>query len=334
MSISLQGRSLLTLDEFTSEEIGFLLQRAAELKADKRSDNEIPRLSGKNIALVSEADQIGTFFGSEVAAYDQGARVISLRLDAGPQCGSTKDSARALGRIYDAIEYCGHAQTTVEELAAYAQVPVYNGSTDESCPIQALADFLTMREAAKKELSDITVAFMGDGRSPIAKSLATGASKLAMDFRIVSPPIFWPAPPFVDRVTSEARKNGGKFSVLEHVGVGVLGADFVYTASWLGEHEAGWAERIRLLAPFGVRANVLEATDNPYCKVMHCLPAFHDRSSRTGARVAKEFGLDCMEVSDAIFESNASVVFDQAENRMHAVKAVFVATIENRKSAV
>ncbi|MEY9329494.1 ornithine carbamoyltransferase [Sinorhizobium fredii] len=329
MSISLRGRSVLTLDEFTSEEIGVLLQLAAELKADKRSGKETPRLRGKNIALLSEEDSIGTLFGSEVAAYDQGARVISLTLPAGyaGQCGSLKDTARMLSRIYDAVEYCGHAQSAVEELAAHADVPVYNGFTDESHPIQALADLLTMREAADKALPEVTVAFLGDGRSAIARSLALGAAKLGMDFRIVSPPIFWPASSFIDGVTSEARKNGGKFAILEHVGAGVLGADYVYTASWLGEHEAGWAERIRLLAPFGVRANVMEATDNPRCKFMHCLPAFHDSSTTVGARVAKQFGLNCMEVSDAIFESKASVVFDQAENRMHTIKAIFVATI-------
>lgn len=328
MSTSLRGRSVLTLDEFTSRGIGFLLQLAAELKADKRSGIEIPRLNGKNIALVSEDDSIGTLLGSEIAAYDQGARVVSLTLPASHpgRCGSIKDTARVLGRIYDAIEYCGHARTA-EELAAHASAPVYNGFTEESLPIQALADLLTMQEVADKALPEVTAAFLGDGRCAIARSLAIGAAKLGMDFRIVSPPIFWPSSSFIDELASEAHKNGGKFTVLEHVGAGVLGVDFVYTASWLGEQEAGWAERIRLLAPFGVKANVMEATDNPNCKFMHCLPAFHDSSSKAGARVAKQFGLDCMEVSDAIFESKASVVFDQAENRMHTIKAIFVATI-------
>ncbi|AFL54837.1 MULTISPECIES: ornithine carbamoyltransferase [Sinorhizobium] len=329
MSIDLRGRSVLTLEQFAPEEIRFLLQLAAELKAARRNGNETPRLSGRNIVLVSEGDSTGAFFGSEVAAYDQGARVVSLTLSASHvgQCGSIKDTARVLGRIYDAIEYCGHAQSVVEELAAYAHVPVHNGFTDESHPIHALADFLTMREIAGKELRDVTIAFVGDGRSSIARSLAMGAAKLGMDFRMVSPPIFRPAPSFLDGVVSEARKHGGKFTALEHVGAGVLAADFIYTASWLGEQEEGWAERIRLLAPFGVRANVMEATENPHCKFMHCLPAFHDNSTKAGARVAKQFGLGCMEVSDAIFESKASLVFDQAENRMHAIKAILVATI-------
>lgn len=333
MSTSLRGRSVLTLDEFTSREIGSLLQLAAELNADKRSGNEIPRLNGKNIALVSEDDSIGTLLGSEIAAYDQGARVVSLTLPASHpgRCGSIKDTARVLGRIYDAIEYCGHART-LKELAAHAHVPVYNGFTDESIPVQALADLLTMQEVADKALPEVTTAFLGDGRCAIAGSLAIGAAKLGMDFRIVSPPIFWPTSSFIDEVASEAHKNGGKFTVLEHVGAGVLGADFVYTASWLGEQEAGWAERIRLLAPFGVRANVMEATDNPDCKFMHCLPAFHDNSSKAGACIAKQFGPDCMEVSDAIFESKASVVFDQAENRVHTIKAIFVATFGDRKT--
>ncbi|WP_026187071.1 ornithine carbamoyltransferase [Ensifer sp. BR816] len=334
MSISLQGRSVLTLDEFTSEEIGFLLHLAAELKVAKRDGKEVRRLSGKNIALVSDEDSRNAFFGSEVAAYDQGAHPVSMLLPAGNtgQHGSIKDTARVLGRIYDAIEYCGRSQSAVEELAACAHVPVYNGFTDEFQPIQALADFLTVQEFAGKTLPEVAVAFLGDGRSSIARSLAIGAAKLGMDFRIVSPRIFWPAPTFVEHVTSEARKNGGKFAVLEHVGAGVLGADFIYTASWLGEQETGWSERIRLLAPFGVRANVMEATDNPHSKFMHCLPAFHDRSTRAGGRIAKQFGLDCMEVSDAIFESKASVVFDQAENRMHAIKAIFVATIGDQET--
>lgn len=329
MSNSLRGRNVLTLDDFTPDEIGSLLQLAARMKAERRSGNEPPRLSGKNIALVSEEDSISTLLGSEVAAYDQGARVVSLALTGchRGRCGSIKDTARVLGRIYDAIEYCGHAQSTLEELAEYANVPVYNGFTDECHPIGTLADFLTMREFADKSLPELAVAFVGDGRSTIARSLAKGAAKLGMDFRIVSPPIFWPASPFIDDVASEAHRNGGKFTVLEHVGAGVLGADFVYTASWLGEQEAGWAERIRLLAPFAVRANVMEATDNPHCKFMHCLPAFHDSSLKAGARVAEDFGLDCMEVSDAIFESKASVVFDQAENRLHMIKAIFIATI-------
>lgn len=336
VSISLRGRSVLTLDEFTPEELRLLLQLAADLKAARRNGNETPRLSGRNIALGTEGDPIfSAVFGSEVAAYDQGARVVRLILPASHagQWGSIKDTAQVLERIYDAIEYCGHAQSAVEELAAYAHVPVYNGSTDEFHPIQALADFLTMQEFADKALSEITIAFLGNGRSPIAASLAIGAAKFGMDFRIASPPIFWPAPSFVDRVTLEARKNGGRFTVLEHVGAGVLGADFVYTASWLGEQEAGWAERIRRLAPFAVRANVMEATANPRCKFMHCLPAFHDRSTKAGARIAQQFGLECMEVTDSIFESKASVVFDQAENRMHAIKAIFVATIGDQQTA-
>lgn len=334
MSISLRGRSVLTLDEFTSGEIGFLLHIAARVKAEKRRGNEIPLLSGKNIALLCEEGSMNALFGSAVAAFDQGARVVGLTLPAGHggQCASLKDMARVLGRIYNAVEYCGRSQSAVEELAAYARVPVYNGSSEECHPIQALADFLTMQEAVDKPLQEVTLAFLGDGRSPIARSLATGAAKLGMDFRIVSPPIFWPAPSFIDDVTSEAHENDGSFTVLEHVGAGVLGADFVYTAAWLGEQEAGWAERIRLLAPFGVRANVMEATGNPGCKFMHCLPAFHNSGSKAGARVAKQFGLDCMEVSDTVFESKASVVFDQAENRMHTIKAIFIATMGDRET--
>ncbi|MEY9626393.1 ornithine carbamoyltransferase [Sinorhizobium fredii] len=328
MSVNLRGRSVLTIDEFTQDEIRFLLQLAADLKSQKRSGNEIPRLRGKNIVLLFEKESTRTRTGFEVAAYDQGAHVTYF----GPsdhigRRESIKDTARVLGRIYDAIEYRGRAQSAVAELAAHASVPVFNGLTDEAHPTLALADFLTMREFTAKPLSELTVAFLGDGRNSVARSLAVGAAKLGMDLRIVSPPIFWPATPFVEHVKSQARISGGQFTVVEHVGAGVLGADFLYTAPWLGEEEAGWAERIRLLAPFGIRTNVVEATENPHTKFMHCLPACHDRNSEVGARIAKQFGVECMEVSDAVFESKASIVFDQAENRMHTIKAILVATI-------
>ncbi|HXV32319.1 MAG TPA: ornithine carbamoyltransferase [Sinorhizobium sp.] len=329
MSINLRGRSVLTLEEFMPEELRFLLQLAADLKAEKRGGNEVPRLGRKNIALIFEKDSTRTRTGFEVAAHDQGAHVTYW----GPSGGhlghreSIKDTARVLGRIFDAIEYRGRAQSAVEELAAHAGVPVYNGLTDESHPTHALGDFLTMREFADKPLSEVIVAFLGDGRGSVARSLAIGAAKLGMDLRIISPPIFWPTQPFVEHVQAEARTNGGRFAVMEHVGAGVLGADFIYTAPWLGEEEAGWAERIRLLAPFGVRANVMEATDNPHTMFMHCLPACHDRNSEVGARTAKQFGVECMEVSDAVFESKVSIVFDQAENRLHTIKAILIATI-------
>lgn len=329
MSTNLRGRSVLTLEEFTPDELLFLLRFAADLKAEKRSDNETARLYRKNIALIFERDSTRTRTGFEVAAHDQGAHVTYWG-PSGSHLGhreSIKDTARVLGRIFDAIEYRGRSQSAVEELAAHAGVPVYNGLTDESHPTHALGDFLTMQEASPKPLSETIVAYLGDGRSSVARPLAIGAAKLGMDLRIVSPPIFWPARPFVEHVKAEARRNGGDFTVMEHVGAGVLGADIIYTAPWLGEEETGWAERIRLLAPFGVRPNVMEATDNPDTKFMHCLPASHDRNSEVGARIGKQFGIECMEVSDAVFESKASLVFDQAENRVHTIKAILVATI-------
>ncbi|ODR89530.1 ornithine carbamoyltransferase [Sinorhizobium alkalisoli] len=329
MPITLRGRSVLTLEEFTPDELRFLLRLAADLKTEKRSGKEIPRLSRRNIALIFEKESTRTRTGFEVAAHDQGAHVTYWG-PSGSHLGrreSIRDTARVLGRFYDAIEYRGRSQDAVDELAAHAGVPVYNGLTDESHPTHALGDFLTMQEFSEKPLSQVVVAYLGDGRGNVARSLAIGAAKLGVDLRIVSPPIFWPAKSFIVQVTSEARAHGGRFTVLEHVGAGVLGADFIYTAPWLGEEETGWAERIRLLAPFGVRANVMEATENPHTKFMHCLPACHDRNSEVGARIAKQFGIECMEVSDAVFQSKASIVFDQAENRMHTIKSILIATI-------
>ncbi len=331
MAVNLHGRSILSLDDLSSDEIRFLLRLAADLKAAKLGGYEAPRLTRKNIALIFEKDSTRTRTGFEVAAYDQGAHVTYMG-PTGSHIGhkeSMKDTARVLGRIYDAIEYRGFAQSAVEELAAYSGVPVYNGLTDVSHPTQILADLMTMREFTHKHLSDMVVTFLGDGRDNVAMSLAIGAAKVGIDFRLVSPTALWPDQSFVDHVKAEAFKAGGKFALTEHVGSGVLDADFIYTDVWLsmGENESAWAERIRLLSPFRVTAEVMEATENPYAKFMHCLPAFHDTRTEVGARIAKEYGIDCMEVTDEVFESRASIVFDQAENRMHTIKALLVATI-------
>ncbi|WP_168879201.1 ornithine carbamoyltransferase [Rhizobium sp. P28RR-XV] len=331
MAINLHGRSVLSLDDLKSDEIRFLLRLAADLKAAKLGGYEVPRLTRKNIALIFEKDSTRTRTGFEVAAYDQGAHVTYMG-PTGSHIGhkeSMKDTARVLGRIYDAIEYRGFAQSAVEDLAAYAGVPVYNGLTDVSHPTQILADLMTMREFTHKHLSDMVVAFLGDGRDNVAMSLAIGAAKVGIDFRLVSPMALWPEQSFVDHVKAEAFKNGGTFALMDHVGSGVLGADFVYTDVWLsmGENESAWAERIQLLSPFRVTAEVMAATENPYAKFMHCLPAFHDTKTEVGARIAREYGIDCMEVTDEVFESHASIVFDEAENRMHTIKALLVATI-------
>lgn len=331
MPINLHGRSVLSLDDLTSDEIRFLLRLAADLKTAKLGGYEVPRLVRKNIALIFEKDSTRTRSGFEVAAYDQGAHVTYMG-PSGSHIGhkeSVKDTARVLGRMYDAIEFRGFAQSAVEELATYSGVPVYNGLTDVSHPTQILADFMTMREFTHKHLSDMVMAFLGDGRDNVAMSLALGAAKVGMDFRIVSPEALWPDQDFVTHVKSEAFKSGGKFTLLDHIGSGVRDADFIYTDVWLsmGEDERNWGERIRLLQPYCVTKDVMEATGNPYAKFMHCLPAFHDANTDVGAKIAKEYGIGCMEVTDEVFEAKASIVFDQAENRMHTIKALLVATL-------
>ena len=331
MPINLHGRSVLSLDDISSDEIRFLLRMAAELKSAKLGGYEKPRLTRKNIALIFEKDSTRTRSGFEVAAYDQGAHVTYLG-PSGSHIGhkeSVKDTARVLGRMYDAIEFRGFEQSAVEELARYSGVPVYNGLTDTWHPTQVLADFMTMREFTHKHLSDMALAFVGDGQDNVALSLALGAAKVGIDFRLVSPRELWPERTFIDHVNAEAAKAGGRFELTSDVTTGVKDADFVYTDVWLsmGEDESAWKERIDLLTPFRVTRQVMEATGSPYSKFMHCLPAFHDTSTEVGRQIAEKHDMDCMEVTDEVFESKASIVFDQAENRMHSIKALLVATI-------
>jgi ornithine carbamoyltransferase len=331
MPINLRGRSVLTLDDFSPAEIRFLLQLATELKAAKYAGTEQPRLLRRNIALIFEKDSTRTRTGFEVAAYDQGAHVTFLG-PSGSHIGhkeSMKDTARVLGRMYDAIEYRGFGQKTAEELAAFAGVPVYNGLTNETHPTQTLADFMTMREFTHKHLSDLAVTFLGDGRDNVCLSLAIGAAKVGIDMRIASPRSLWPDQTFVDHFQKLAKDTGGRLTVTESVEVAVKGSDFLYTDVWLsmGEEEAEWPKRIRDLTPYRVTRETMAATGNPYAKFMHCLPAFHNAETEVGADIAKRFGIDCMEVTDEVFESSASIVFDQAENRMHTIKAILVATI-------
>ena len=333
MPVNLHGRNVLTLDDFTGAEIRYLLRLAADLKAAKQAGNEVPRLTRKNIALIFEKDSTRTRSGFEVAAYDQGAHVTYIG-PSGSHVGhkeSMKDTARVLGRMYDAIEYRGFSQHQVELLAAYAGVPVYNGLTDEAHPTQILADFMTMREFTHKHLSDMTIAFVGEGRDNVALSLAIGAAKVGMDMRIASPRALWPDNDFCTHVRELAELGGGRFRLDEDAGACVEGADFIYTDVWLsmGEDESAWGERIKLLTPYRVTRKLMAATGNPYTKFMHVLPGFHDTETEVGQRVAREYGIDCMEVEDAVFGSEASIVFDQAENRMHTIKAILVATIGN-----
>lgn len=331
MPINLRGRSLLTLDDYTPADIRYLIRLAAELKAAKQAGTERQQLAGRNIALIFEKDSTRTRTGFEVAAYDQGAHVTYLG-PAGSQIGhkeSMKDTARVLGRVYDAIEYRGFGQKTAEELAAYAGVPVYNGLTDETHPTQTLGDFMTMREFTHKHLSGLTVVFLGDGRNNVAKSLALGAVKVGIDMRIAAPRGLWPEADFIDHLRAVGADTGGRLTLTEDVAAAVRDADFVYTDVWLsmGEDEAKWPERIRELLPYRVTREVMTATGNPHAKFMHCLPAFHNTETEVGADVFRRFGIDCMEVTDEVFESSASIVFDQAENRMHTIKAILVATI-------
>lgn len=331
MPINFRGRSVLSLEPFTPAEIRQLLRLSAELKAAKLAGTEVQHLLRKNIALIFEKDSTRTRTGFEVAAYDQGAHVTYLG-PSGSQIGhkeSMKDTARVLGRLYDAIEYRGFGQSIVEELAAYAGVPVYNGLTDEFHPTQTLADFLTMREFTHKHLSDMAVVFMGDTRNNVARSLALGGVKVGMDVRLCGPAALHPDEEFRAHLAAIGSETGGTLTVTDDVAQGCRGADFVYTDVWLsmGEPDARWAERIALLKPYRVDRAAMAATGNPYAKFMHCLPSFHNDQTEVGAEIKAKFGLDCMEVTDGVFESAASIVFDQAENRMHTIKAILVATI-------
>ncbi|GLR66785.1 ornithine carbamoyltransferase, catabolic [Acidocella aquatica] len=331
MAINLHGRSILALEDFTSAEMRFLLDMAKELKSAKRGGFERQRLSGKNIVLIFEKDSTRTRSGFEVAAYDQGAHVTYM----GPsgshigQSETVKDTARVLGRMYDAIEFRGFAQADVESLARHAGVPVYNGLTDESHPTQVLADFMTMREFTHKHLSDISFAFMGDGRNNMARSLAVGAAKMGMQFTIGAPRVLWPGAGFQEHVSKIAKTTGASIKYDDNAVAAVAGADFVYTDVWLsmGEDPAQWGERIKLLLPYQVNAALMRAAGNPFVKFMHCLPSFHNADTKMGKDIEIRYGVPAMEVSDEVFESAASIVFDQAENRMHSIKAILIATL-------
>lgn len=331
MPVNLHGRSILSLADLSAAEIRFVLKLAAELKAAKLAGTEQQRLRGKNVALIFEKDSTRTRTGFEVAAYDQGAHVTYLG-PTGSQIGhkeSMKDTARVLGRLYDAIEFRGYSQDAARQLAEFSGVPVYNGLTDEAHPTQALADFMTMREFTHKHLSDMAVAFVGDVRNNVARSLAEGAVKLGMDMRLGGPAALWPDATFASRLEETASGSGGCFRLTADAGEAVAGADFIYTDVWLsmGEAEEKWAERISLLTPYRVTSELMARSGNPHTKFMHCLPAFHNLETVVGAELGRRFGIDCMEVTEEVFESGASIVFDQAENRMHTIKALLVATI-------
>ncbi|MGP3593978.1 ornithine carbamoyltransferase [Vagococcus sp. WN89Y] len=326
-------KSFLKLLNFTPAEINALLQLAAQLKDDKKKGKEVQKLTGKNIALIFEKDSTRTRCSFEVAAFDQGARVTYLG-PAGSQIGhkeSIKDTARVLGRIYDGIQYRGYGQHIVETLAHYAGVPVWNGLTDEFHPTQLLADLLTMREHMPgKAFNQMTLAYAGDARNNMGNSLLEAAALVGLNLRLVAPKACWPESSLVAECTALAVKNGGNITLTEDIAAGVKEADFIYTDVWLsmGEAKEKWAERIALLRPYQVNSKMLSLTGNPNVKFLHCLPAFHDDQTTLGKQMAQEFALHGgMEVTDEVFESPASIVFDQAENRMHTIKAVMVATL-------
>ena len=331
MAFNLNNRHFLTLRDFTPREITFLLKLSADLKAAKYAGTEVPQLSGKEIALIFEKDSTRTRVGFEVAAFDQGAHVTYLG-PSGNHLGhkeSVKDTARVLGRVYDAIEYRGFGQSVVEELARYAGVPVYNGLTDEFHPTQVLADFLTMQEHAEKPLREIAYVFIGDAANNMGDSLLIGGAKMGMDVRLCAPRSCWPSADTCQQAEQIASTTGARIMITDDIDSAVAGVDFVYTDVWvsMGESEEKWAERIKLLLPYQVNATLMAKAGNPRVRFMHCLPAFHNTETAIGREIEQKFGITAMEVTDEVFESPASIVFDQAENRMHTIKAVLVATL-------
>jgi ornithine carbamoyltransferase len=331
MAYNLKNRHFLSLRDFTPGEIGFLLKLSADLKAAKYAGTEQQGLKGKELALIFEKDSTRTRVGFEVAAHDQGATVTYLG-PSGTHLGrkeTVKDTARVLGRVFDGIEYRGFGQVIVEELAAHAGVPVWNGLTDEFHPTQVLADFLTMQEHAEKPLREIIFTFMGDAANNMGDSLLIGGAKMGMDVRLCAPRECWPETLIEAEARTISADTGARIMITDNVDEATQGADFIYTDVWLsmGEAKEQWAKRIELLKPYQVTADIIAKTGNPRTRFMHCLPAFHNAETEVGAEIQKEFGLTEMEVTDEVFESAASIVFDQAENRMHTIKAVLVATL-------
>lgn len=332
MAFNLRNRNFLKLLDFTPKEIQFLLDLSADLKKAKYAGTEQKKLVGKNIALIFEKASTRTRCAFEVAAFDQGAQVSYIG-PSGSQIGhkeSMKDTARVLGRMYDGIEYRGFGQEIVEELGAYAGVPVWNGLTDEFHPTQILADFLTMLEHGRgKQLHEIKFAYLGDARNNMGNSLLVGAAKMGMDIRLVAPKAYWPEEELVSACQAIANSTGAKITLTENVDEGVQGCDYLYTDVWvsMGEAPEAWDQRVAMMKPYQVNMDVIAKTCNPQVKFMHCLPAFHNDETTIGKEVAEKYGMNGLEVTDEVFESEHSIVFDEAENRMHTIKAVMVATL-------
>jgi ornithine carbamoyltransferase len=331
MAFNLRNRSFTKLLDFTPKEIEFLLKLSVDLKAAKYGGYEQPKLTGKNIALIFEKSSTRTRTSFEVAAYDQGANVTYLG-PSGSHIGykeTMKDTARVLGRTYDGIEYRGFAQATVETLAEYAGVPVWNGLTNEFHPTQILADVLTMLEHSYKDLPDIAFCYLGDARGNVGNSLMVGGCKLGMDVRLCGPKENWPEDSLVAQCREIAAQTGARLNLTDDVTEGVKGADYLYTDVWvsMGEPASVWEERVKLLLPYQVNAKAMELTGNPKVKFLHCLPAFHNVDTEVGKEMHEKYGLEGLEVTEEVFESEASIVFDEAENRMHTIKAIMVATL-------
>ncbi len=331
MAFNLRNRSFVKELDFTPDELKFLLKLSADLKAAKYGGYEQQRLKGKNIALIFEKTSTRTRCAFEVAAYDQGAHVTYLG-PTGSQIGhkeSMKDTARVLGRMFDGIEYRGFGQELVEVLAQYAGVPVWNGLTDEFHPTQMLADFLTMIEHSDKPVGQIAYCYLGDARFNMGNSLMVMGCKMGMDVRICAPRSLWPAEELVATCREIAAETGARLTLTESVDEGVKGADFLHTDVWvsMGEPKEVWDERIALLKPYQVNMDAVKKTGNPNVKFMHCLPAFHNRETTVGEEIYQKSGMESLEVTEEVFESSHSIVFDQAENRMHTIKAMMVATL-------
>ena len=331
MAFNLRNRHFLTLLDFTPQEIKFLLDLSMDLKKAKVAGIEQPCLTGKNIALIFEKSSTRTRCAFEVAALDQGAHVTYLG-PSGSQIGhkeTMKDTARVLGRMYDGIEYRGFAQKIVEELAAYSGVPVWNGLTNEFHPTQIVADFMTMMEHIDKPLNQMTFCYLGDARNNVGNSLMVGAAKMGMDFRAAAPKACQPIEELQKQCREIAGQTGAKTTITENVAEAVKGCDFLYTDVWvsMGEPDSVWDDRIKLLKPFQVNKKTMELTGNPNAKFLHCLPSFHNQETAMGEKIYKKFNIKSMEVTDEVFESEASIVFDEAENRMHTIKAIMVATL-------
>lgn len=334
---NLRHRHFLRLDDFTSQEIGFLLDLSAELKEAKYAGTEQRRLVGKNIALIFEKDSTRTRCAFEVAAFDQGARVTYLG-PSGSHIGykeTIKDTARVLGRMYDGIEYRGSQQAKVEELARYAGVPVWNGLTDEAHPTQALADLLTMQEHSEKPLEEVAFCFLGDIGFNVADSLLIGGAKMGMDVRLAGPKDYWQSAERIAQVNAVAAETGARITITEDPAEAVNGCDFIYTDVWvsMGEPEERWEKRVgqRQMLPYQVNSQLMAQAHNPNVKFMHCLPAYHNTDTALGKLIYEKYGLEALEVTEEVFESSASIVFDQAENRLHTIKAILIATLADEE---